>query len=231
MADRGIPLFCHEEHMQALSRFPGFLALERAGFLRIYDHQPFLATSGLRVEAIPLSHDGGATFGFRIEGKTVRRGGWLGVGFLADTGRWSETMVEALAGSTVLAVEFNHDVVLQRTSGRSPFLIERVLSDEGHLSNEQAAELVHAVLRRSKRSDVRHIVLLHLSEECNRPELALRAAHKAVRSAGGRAQVVVARQHDASALLQLPQIRSIPAPHISIAPAPRASLPLSPAAS
>src|SRR5256885_7426706 len=47
------------------------------------------------------------------------------------------------------ALEFNHDVALERTSGRHPRLIARVLGDEGHLSNEQAGALVRAVLDRS----------------------------------------------------------------------------------
>ena len=48
-----------------------------------------------------------------------------------------------------LALEFNHDVALQYASGRSPRLIQRVLGDRGHLSNEQAAALLGEVLRRS----------------------------------------------------------------------------------
>ena len=49
----------------------------------------------------------------------------------------------------LLAVEFNHDVAMQHASGRTLRLIERVLGDEGHLSNVQAAALVRAVLERS----------------------------------------------------------------------------------
>jgi phosphoribosyl 1,2-cyclic phosphodiesterase len=208
MSARGIAFFCHEEHMPALRQFPGYIALERAGLVHTYDDRPFLAPNGLRVEPIPLSHDGGATFGFRVEGKTERRGGWLGLGFMADTGRWSEAMVEALAGAALVAIEFNHDVELQRGSGRAPFLIERILGDEGHLSNEQGAGLLQAVLERSERGAVRHVVLLHLSEQCNRPELALEAAQGAVRASGRRAEVLVGQQHTASPDLRLPQIRT-----------------------
>jgi hypothetical protein len=47
-----------------------------------------------------------------------------------------------------------------------------VLSDDGHLSNEQATALVRAVLARSPAGRLRHLVQLHLSRECNRPSLA-----------------------------------------------------------
>jgi hypothetical protein len=72
----------------------------------------------------------------------------------------------------LLAVEFNHDVGMEYASGRAPMLIARVLGDEGHLSNDQAAELVRAVVARSTAGRLRHLVQLHLSRECNRPALA-----------------------------------------------------------
>ena len=57
----------------------------------------------------------------------------------------------ALADVDILALEFNHDVFLEKSSGRSPALIFRVLGDRGHLSNVQAAELLREVGRRSIR--------------------------------------------------------------------------------
>ena len=74
----------------------------------------------------------------------------MSIGYLADTGCWSESMAESLADVDVLGVEFNHDVALQKSSPRPEFLIERNLSDHGHLSNRQGAELVQAVLARSR---------------------------------------------------------------------------------
>jgi hypothetical protein len=79
----------------------------------------------------------------------------------------------------LLAVEFNHDEEMERSSGRSPHLIARVLGDEGHLSNHQAAGLLRAVLARTPNGRLRHVVQLHLSRECNRPALA-RAAAQAI---------------------------------------------------
>jgi hypothetical protein len=56
-------------------------------------------------------------------------------------------------------------------------VITRVLGDEGHLSNVQAADLLREVLRRSVPGRLRHVVQLHLSRECNRPGLAAAVAH------------------------------------------------------
>jgi hypothetical protein len=113
---------------------------------------------------------------------------------MADTGSWSEPMVDALADVDVLGVEFNHDVAMQRGSGRPPALIERVLGNRGHLSNVQGADFVAAVLARSRPGAVRHVVLLHLSEQCNLPNLALRVARAAIRTSGRRVVVHAALQ-------------------------------------
>lgn len=194
MARHGVVLVCHEGHRALLRRLAGFRALESRGLIRCYEEQPFLAPNGLRVEPVSLVHDGGPTYGFRIEGCVERRGRRIALGYIADTGTWTARMAEAVADVDLLALEFNHDEQLQRHSGRPPALIARVLGDRGHLSNTQAAELVGAVLQLSKPRTLRQLVLLHLSRDCNAPELALNAARAAVRSSGRRIAVHAAEQ-------------------------------------
>jgi phosphoribosyl 1,2-cyclic phosphodiesterase len=194
LARRGIVLHCHDSHRGELAEDAGFQKLEAAGLIRTYDERPFLTLSGLRVEPIPLSHDGGPTFGFRLEASTKPRQRPVSIGYLADSGSWTESMVETLADVDVLGVEFNHDVTMQKSSGRPWVLIERNLGDQGHLSNRQGAELVQAVLARSRSGALRHVVLLHLSEQCNHPELALRAAQDALQATAGQVDVHAARQ-------------------------------------
>jgi len=210
MTRQKVALVCHEGHRSALTRFSGFQALEKSRLVRSYQESPFLSLTGLRVDPVRLHHDGGPTYGFRIDGKTERRGRWVSVGYVADTGTWTTDMVEALADVDLLGVEFNHDVMLQRNSGRAPALIARVLGDRGHLSNGQAAEFVVAVLERSKPGTVRHLVLLHLSQECNRPELAETAAQSAVRLSGRRAAVHAALQNSAFPDVRVPPNRRQP---------------------
>jgi hypothetical protein len=122
----------------------------------------------------------------------------VAIGYLADAGCWSESMADCLAEVDLIGIEFNHDVELQKSSRRPDYLIERNLSDEGHLSNVQGAELLQAVLARSQLGAPRHVVLLHLSEQCNQPELALRAARDTLEAAGSDAQVHIGRQTLAS---------------------------------
>jgi phosphoribosyl 1,2-cyclic phosphodiesterase len=196
LARRRIPFYCHEGHRPELSRLRGFRALEASGLVRTYDGRPFLTTNGLRVEPVELRHDG-PTFGFRFEAKPSTGRGTVSLGYMADTGSWSVEMAELMAEVDLLGLEFNHDVDLQRRSGRHPALIARNLGDQGHLSNVQAADFLSAVFERSGRNVLRHLVLLHLSQQCNRPELAVRTARAAIRGTGRKVAVHAARQEPA----------------------------------
>ena len=100
-------------------------------------------------------------------------------------------------------MEFNHDLAMELASGRSPRLIDRVLGDEGHLSNTQGAALVRAVLGRSEIGRVRHLVQLHLSRQCNRPYLAREAANAILDDFTFRVEVHTARQDEPGVTLHL----------------------------
>ena len=146
----------------------------------------------------------------------------MAIGYVADTGSWSPGMADLLSGVDLLGVEFNHDVEMQRRSRRSPALIARNLGPFGHLSNVQGAEFVTAVLDRSGRNTLRHLVLLHLSMQCNRPGLALRSARAAIRGTGRRVAVHAAQQDPAHPNLWVePGRRSrTPVPGVTPADAP-----------
>lgn len=200
-----IPLWCHAGHHTVLRTYSdGFLSLEAAGLVRTFqEREERVLSTGLRYRALPLRHDGGATFGFRLEGSADLFGRSRAIGYVADLGCWDEELAEQLANVDLLAVEFNHDVAMQYASGRMSRLIERVLSDDGHLSNVQAADLVRAVIQRSKVGRLRHLVQLHLSRECNRPALARAAAKKLLRELGSTIELHTAEQNAPSATLHL----------------------------
>ncbi|HMV65700.1 MAG TPA: MBL fold metallo-hydrolase [Myxococcota bacterium] len=108
--------------------------------------------------------------------------GRLRAGVITDLGH-APRLVEVLLASLDLAVvEFNHDVELLLGGSYPWALKQRIRGRHGHLSNHDAAGLV----RRGASARLRHLILGHLSEENNRPELALDAAARALRDAGRR---------------------------------------------
>jgi len=177
LARSGIPLYCHVEHHQVLASVSaGFKRLLQAGLVRNYAaHENLSLAPGLSCVPLPVCHDAAQTFAFRMEMR-LPGGPVVAVGYATDLGSWNAELARALANVDVLAIEFNHDVDMQFLSGRSPYLIERVLGDRGHLSNQQAASLLREVLLQSEPGRLRHVIQLHLSRECNRVPLAVEAA-------------------------------------------------------
>jgi phosphoribosyl 1,2-cyclic phosphodiesterase len=193
-----IPLYCHADHHRGLNSYStAFPALHTAGLVRPFQALEEITLSPtLRCRPLPIQHDGGETFGFRLDGAPDLFGDAASVGYVADLGTWNLTLAEQLANVDLLAVEFNHDVALEHCSGRSPMLIARVLGDHGHLSNIQAAELVQAVLQCSETGRLRHLVQLHLSRDCNRPLLAREAARAMLTQLQAKATLHTALQDE-----------------------------------
>jgi len=219
LARQRVVFYCHEAHRDELGIRPGFQELDRAGLVRHYDERPFLTATGLRIEPLELQHDSSPTFGFRVEAKVSRTARPVALGYVADMGCWTVGMVDALSEVDLLGVEFNHDVEMQRRAPRSPALIARNLGDWGHLSNAQGAEFVTAVLARSGPATLRHLVLLHLSEQCNHPALALTTARAAVRTRKRRTMLHAASQSRAYPnVLLAPARRRSPSSHTASLP-------------
>jgi phosphoribosyl 1,2-cyclic phosphodiesterase len=180
---RRIQLYCHAEHGKGLRRFgTEFASLDSDRLVHNYDgRQEWTIAPGLRCRPLELSHDGGPTFGFRFESEADEiDGSSVSLAYAADLGTWTPALARALADVNLLALEFNHDVGMQHASGRSFHLIRRILGDRGHLSNIQAAALLQETLRQSAPGRLRHLVQLHLSRDCNLPELARTAARAAL---------------------------------------------------
>jgi phosphoribosyl 1,2-cyclic phosphodiesterase len=202
LLSKRIPLYCHDEHRDVLEATcpPGlFPALVGARLLRSYRDGEELLFAGA-VECLPLAvrHDSGATFGFRFTGRPDLFGPGWSMGYAADLGCWDVQLADALTGVDLLALEFNHDVAMQRTSGRHPMLIARVLGDEGHLSNAQAAALLRQMLINGSERRPRQIVQLHLSRQCNHPRLAAQAAQTVLDELGVAIPIHTATQHTPS---------------------------------
>ena len=116
----------------------------------------------LRVTGLSKSHDAVQPLGYRIAYEDEV------LAVVTDLGTVDPEMISTLRGSTYLVFESNYDVQMQEESGRPASLIQRIIGDQGHLSNDQAG----SSLKRIADSRTRAILLAHLSLDCNTPELA-----------------------------------------------------------
>ena len=198
---RGIALYCHAEHEGQLGGGRYLRRLKESARLHLYEAGvPFETAGGLRCRPLRLPHDCPPTFGFLIEapgsdGRTRR------LGYFADLGHWSQDLAEQVRDLDLLALEFNHDEQMERESGRPHYLIERVLGTHGHLSNRQAAEALEGVILNSPADRLRALVQLHLSQECNRDELAYQSAREVIVRRKAPVEVFSTRQGQRGAVL------------------------------
>ncbi len=173
-----VPLIAHAVQHDTLSACDEHAALKKAGLVHDYGTNPFRLGGLLRVQPVEVPHDSAPTFAFRI-GQTLPDGRTWSYGHASDLGCIPEELLERFHGVDALALEFNHCVQLERASRRPRHLVQRVLSDLGHLSNDQAGEVLKAWVDAGDAGDLQAVIALHLSRDCNRPELALDAARAA----------------------------------------------------
>lgn len=126
------------------------------------------------VTPFPTAHDAAGSCGFRLD---TAEGG---IGILTDTGYVTAEAAEILPGVHLAVLEANHDVETLRSGPYPYYLKQRILGDEGHLSNESAARFAVTLAE----AGASEIVLAHLSRENNTPAMAQNAVSLALSAAG-----------------------------------------------
>ena len=116
---------------------------------------------GLSVLPFHTPHDTPESVGYRLTGSRV-------FGFCTDFGHVTDEILEGLRGADAAVIESNHDLDMLK-NGSYPFALKRrILSDNGHLSNDSCGALASQLYK----SGTRNIILGHLSRENNLPSLA-----------------------------------------------------------
>lgn len=159
-----------------------------ADIAKAFDVRPMAAftAAGMTVAPFPTSHDAAASCGFRIEDASDGDA----LGYMTDTGVVTPQAHAALSGVRLLAIEANHDPHMLET-GPYPYPIkQRIASDDGHLSNDQAAAEVRALAH----GGLACVVAMHVSQNNNEYGLARAALEVAVREAGANARVLCGYQ-------------------------------------
>lgn len=174
--------------------------------LRVMDDHETLAP-GLSLRCFRLAHDREGVTAFRFELQAHR----ASLGFATDLGRVTDDLLHALRGVDVLAIESNYCPELQLASARPAFLKRRIMGGAGHLSNYEALAAVEAI------APTHHVVLLHLSQQCNRPDV-VAALH-----GGSDYALTIAEQHRPTRWISIPPPAAWPvqvAAHVATPPRP-----------
>jgi phosphoribosyl 1,2-cyclic phosphodiesterase len=149
-----VPVFCSDEVDDAIAR-------SRSPLLRREPLPSRVEFGWVRVITFPVPHDS-PNIGFRVETDGVA------VGMVTDLGRVTPRVEESLKGCQALYIESNYDEAQLREGPYPRWLKQRISSPTGHLSNTEGAELAAAAAG----WETQRVVLVHLSERNNRPQLA-----------------------------------------------------------
>lgn len=120
--------------------------------------------------------------------------------YMTDIGCFRESMFDAAAGSQLVFIEANHDVTMLK-NGPYPYILkQRILSDVGHLSNENCGK----ALVRLHGTGVRFAVLGHLSKENNTEQAAFETVSGALEAAGiDDMQLIVAKRGEVTGIFEV----------------------------
>ncbi|MEC7240044.1 MAG: MBL fold metallo-hydrolase [Myxococcota bacterium] len=161
---RSVPFFMTKGTLDGCKEqcIPANVQLVTAG--EPFRHGPFTS------EAFSIPHDVRDPVAYRIER------GPCAAAVLTDLGRPTALVAEKIREVDLLVLETNHDEQML-FEGPYPWeLKQRIRSNHGHLSNRQSARLLSMAIT----PRLKHVVLAHLSEENNTPELAREAIQQVV---------------------------------------------------
>ena len=173
--DIDIALFTHNhsDHINGLRFIPikkqyaleGSLPSNGYNLLKLYNPIRF---KDVFITPFRTSHDATNPCGYIIENENEK------LVYVTDTGLFLDEALEYVKDPNYLIIESNHDLKMLYQSNRPLDLKTRIASDRGHLSNEDSALAAKDIIG----PHTKEIVLAHISEECNTPELALEAYQK-----------------------------------------------------
>jgi len=185
-----IPIYCNRLTREAIEA-----SAPTGCEYRVFETGATFEVGETEIETFSIPHDASDPVGFVVRTDAGK------VGFLTDLGHATRLVLERVRSTRVLVIESNHDIQMLQDDPRRPWsLKQRILSRHGHLSNEAAADAVQEIMS----SDLRHLVLAHLSRDCNRPELALGAVHRRLERLGVKhVTVEAATQHAPTSTIRL----------------------------
>jgi phosphoribosyl 1,2-cyclic phosphodiesterase len=144
------------------------------------------------IRSFRISHDTSDPVGYVIGNGQSR------LGYCTDTGKVSHLMQQRLRNCNGLILEFNHDLKMLAEGPYPLPLQQRVRSSQGHLANGDAAGFLRELLHEG----LEHVVLAHLSETNNLPDLAMNEARRIV-PLESISRMIIARQDIPTGLLSL----------------------------
>lgn len=157
----GVPIYGTRATLEELAKCPALGEYPKE-LLRPVSPDADFSIGDLELQPFSIDHDAADPVAYRV--KHGRRS----VAVATDMGHFNQYIIDHLQGLDAVLLESNHDVNMLETGPYPYYLKRRILSDHGHLSNENAGRLLNHILH----DHLKQILLGHLSKENNYEQLA-----------------------------------------------------------
>lgn len=175
-----LPIYSHEDTLEAVSCLDGIRCASLNPTSGRFDLGNF------EVTPFKVSHDAVHPYGFALYNGAEK------ISYLTDTGYVGKGVMKVIQGSDVVVIESNHDRELLMRGAYPERLKKRILSDKGHLSNEETALCVCDLAK----CGAKRFLLAHLSENNNLGELAYWTTAKLLAKNGAKEEDVTVKVAD-----------------------------------
>ena len=191
----GIPIYTTEKTADAIQETKSVGKIPEELFHPVCAEEAF-TIKDLTVNPMRISHDAADPVGYRFSYGSSH------AAVCTDLGTYNDYTVECLKGMDVLLLEANHDVNMLQVGSYPYYLKQRILGNRGHLSNENSGRLLSRVLH----DNLKKVILGHLSQENNLPELAYETVRMEIDLAdnpyhGGDFPIQVAKRNEVSEMI------------------------------
>ena len=181
-----VPLFANAGTVQSIARSAKFQDLR----WNIFTTGNAFDIGDFRIEPYSIPHDAFDPVGYLVHWGPVK------IGMATDIGLPTALIRTRLKGCHAMVLETNHDEQMLQNADRPWSLKQRILGRQGHLSNDNAARMLVEIAG----PQLQRVYLAHLSDDCNRPELARGTILRALREANlGHIEVELTHPNQASA--------------------------------
>ena len=153
-----------------------------------------VSIADLDVGVVKTSHDAADSNGYIFSSLNKS------IVYITDTGYIHVKNFDKLKNKSVYVFESNHDIRMLKEGKYPYYLQQRILSDKGHLSNKDSAYYLSNFIG----DKTEKVILIHLSEENNRPEVALKTLLDTLEKKGVRIpDIEIAMQRESTELIEL----------------------------
>ena len=164
----GLPVFAADKvHSRIVSNFMIRNKVPKELERRISCGESFFI-GPFQISAVTVPHDSMLNYGYSIKANGTK------ICIFTDVGHFTEEIASLVSDADYLVIEANYDADMLKSGPYPDYLKKRISSGNGHSENKQTA----AFLSENVSNNLKHVWLCHLSQENNRPEIAVETVSK-----------------------------------------------------